>query len=134
MSGRNTTVATTRGSQQPVMVGSCTVATCWHITPALPVTAALVKCVTPLPATVVLSCVCALGTCEPSCATEPAASSFTLEAHGPQRTMRHMAALEPSSAESGVRSRGTHGSIRALLSREAGLESQDTWQPRSPPQ
>jgi hypothetical protein len=116
MSGHNTTVATTKGSQQTVMVGSCTLAACWHITPALPDTAALVKCVTPLPATATLSCVCALGTREPSCATKPATSSFTLEAHGPQRTMRHVTALEPSSAE------------------KRGPEPWGTWQYQSPPQ
>jgi hypothetical protein len=83
MSGRITAVDTARGGQQPVPVCGCTIATYWHITPTLPVTTALVSHVRPLPFTASLSCMCALGTYEPSYTVVPTASSFTLEAHGP---------------------------------------------------
>jgi hypothetical protein len=102
------TVAMTRGGQQPLVVGGYTVAACRHATPTLPVTATLVRCVFPLPATAPLSCVCALGTREPSCTTEPAAY--------PQRAAGHMAALEPF-----------------RMGRPC-TEPRDTWQHRSPPQ
>jgi hypothetical protein len=82
------TVAMTRGGQQLVVVGGYTVATCRHATPALSITAAFVRRVHPLPATTALSCVCALGTREPSCTAEPTAY--------PQRVVGHVTALEPS--------------------------------------
>jgi hypothetical protein len=50
------TVAMIRGGQQPMVVSGCTVATCWHATPVLPVTVALAMRVCPLPDTVALSC------------------------------------------------------------------------------
>jgi hypothetical protein len=43
-------------------------------------------------------CVCAFGTGEPDCVGRPARPFFMLEAHGPQRTVGHVAALEPTSA------------------------------------
>jgi hypothetical protein len=90
------------------------------------VTVALIKHVCPLPATAALSCACALGTCDPSSMAEPVASSFTLEACGPQRAAGHEIAPEPSSVGRRVQSRGICGSTRALLSREAGSELWDT--------
>jgi hypothetical protein len=136
-----------------VVVGGCNVAAYWHVMLALPITATLVWRVRPLPATAVLSCTCALGTCEPSCTAEAATSSFTLEAHGPQSAAEHVTAPEPYSAGRQVRSRGACGSTRVLLSGEVGsratghvaapepslvgrwgLELPDMWQHRSPPQ
>jgi hypothetical protein len=64
--------------------------------PGLMVTTALVRRVRPLLATTALSGACALGTREPSGTAESAATSFTLEARGPQRAVGHMAALKPS--------------------------------------
>jgi hypothetical protein len=48
LSGHTTTVATTRDGQQPVVVGSHIVVTCWYVTLALPVIVALVRRVRPL--------------------------------------------------------------------------------------
>jgi hypothetical protein len=74
---------------------------------------------------------CAPGICEPSCTAVLAASSFTLEARGPQRTVGHVAVLEPSrTRRPGREPRDSTGS---LLSREAGPEPWDTWQHRSSP-
>jgi hypothetical protein len=56
---------------------------------------------------------------------------FILKAHGPLRVVEHVTALGyPLEQESRIRSRGTRGSIGALLNREAGA----TWQHRSPPE
>jgi hypothetical protein len=55
MSDRNTTIAMSRGGQQPVVVGGCTVVAYWHLAPALLITAAIIRHVRPLPATVALS-------------------------------------------------------------------------------
>jgi hypothetical protein len=74
----------------------CIVATCPHVMLALMVTATLVRNVHPLPATATLSYACALGTCEPSRMTGPAATSFALEPRGPQRVVGYMAPPEPS--------------------------------------
>jgi hypothetical protein len=71
---------------------------------ALPVIAALVRRVHPLPATAGLSYTCALGVHKPSCTIESTTSSFTLEAHMPQ-------------------SCGTRGCIRALSNEETGSET-----------
>jgi hypothetical protein len=79
-----------------MVVGGCTVATCWHATLVLPVTTALVKRVRPLPTIAALSCAYALGTRDPSCTTEPTTSFFTLEVRRPLRAVGHVAALEPS--------------------------------------
>jgi hypothetical protein len=48
LSNRTTIIVTTRGCQQHVVVSSCTVAACWHATPALPATAALCQTRAPL--------------------------------------------------------------------------------------
>jgi hypothetical protein len=64
--------------------------------PTLMVTATLVRHMHPLLATAALSSACALGTHEPSGTFESAVTSFTLEAHGPQRAAGHMAVSEPS--------------------------------------
>jgi hypothetical protein len=61
-------------------------------------------------------CARALGTCMPSCTGKPARHFLMLELHGPQGTVRHMAAREPTSAG------------------RRGLEPEDTWQYQSPPQ
>jgi hypothetical protein len=42
------------------------------------------------------TCVCAMGTCEPSCTGRPARLFFMFEARSPQETTGHVAALEPS--------------------------------------
>jgi hypothetical protein len=62
---RITIIALTRGGQQPMVDGGCTIVACWHVTPALLVVVASVRCVRPLPTTLALSGVCTLGTCEP---------------------------------------------------------------------
>jgi hypothetical protein len=55
---------------------------------------------------------------------------FILKTHNPLRVVEHVRASGPPlEQESRVRSRGTCGSIGALLNREAG----GTWQHRSPP-
>jgi hypothetical protein len=129
MSGHITTVATTRGGQQPVVIGGCTVAASWHVTSALPVNVVFVKRVRLLPTTVALLCASDLPTREPSYA-----ASFTLEARNPQRAAGHVAALEPSrKGRSDMEPRntwqhrcpprqggGTRGIAGTLLSREAG--------------
>jgi hypothetical protein len=74
----------------------------------------------PLIDTVALSCVCALKTHEPSCTDGPTTSSFTLEAHGPHKTVQHVTASERSLAAGRVRSRETRDNTGALLSEEAG--------------
>jgi hypothetical protein len=129
-----TTVDSTRGGQQPMVAGGCTIVTCWHITMALLVIVASVKCMCPLLATVALS-----GACAPwervslKCITEPTVTSFIFEARNPQRAMGHMVAPEPSLVERLLWSHGTHHSAVALLSREVGPELCDTWQRWSPP-
>jgi hypothetical protein len=60
-----------------------------------------------------------LGTHELSHIARPAKPFFILETRGPQETMRHVAALEPSPQGGRVQSHGTHDSTRALLGREA---------------
>jgi hypothetical protein len=40
LSGHLTVVAMTKGGQQPMVVGGCTEAADWHITPAIPATTA----------------------------------------------------------------------------------------------
>jgi hypothetical protein len=62
-SSRITTIASTRGGQQPMVAGGCTVAVCWHILSALLVIVASIMRVCPLPTTIALSVTCALGTC-----------------------------------------------------------------------
>jgi hypothetical protein len=55
-----TTIASTRGGQQPMVGGGYTVAACWHVTPALLVVVASVMHVHPLPSTIALLGTCAL--------------------------------------------------------------------------
>jgi hypothetical protein len=61
LSGRLTSAATSRGGQQPVVVGGCIEASCWHITSTLPVDVAFKRNMHPLPVIVALTCVCVLG-------------------------------------------------------------------------
>jgi hypothetical protein len=63
LSGRLIAVATTRGGQQPTVVGGCIEVIYWQITLTLPATVAFKRRVCPLPATEALSCVCALEMC-----------------------------------------------------------------------
>jgi hypothetical protein len=129
--GHTTIVATIRGGQQPVVVGGCTVADCWHATPALPVTAILVRRVCPLSTTAALSWACTIETREPSCMAVPAASSFILEARSPQPWDTWLHCSPPERGDR-VRSGGSCDSTGVLLRKEAGLRLLNTWQHQNP--